>query len=832
MIDLAKLSTPITNKVADFCGYDLDYSARKDEAEQIKVNYSTGGAANLADYLAYDYFDNKQGVFFLEEGVAAFMLEISPLVGIDKNVIKTFDSLLAEEIPEDGHLQFLLVGTNEVDHILKDWQESSSTHHPILQKINQKRVEFIKRQSQNYAEYDGRFPRDYRIYINFSKQGKITDASIKKMVQFRKKLVTKLKIIKIHSVICDEESLIRIIRQILEYSGTDVEGKSYNKLGKLSEQVLSPSMRYEITEKGIHNSKTGFVSRCYYPIEYPEVFGLNSMISLLGDNEQQNLGLSSRFIISYSLSNTINKIKQDTIIARGNKAIKSAESWLSRNDTEAKRDASEWLDIIDKYKNKKARFLHESFQVLISGPEDNIDELEEQLIGLYRCNDWQLMSDNKFHLPAMLSMLPMQQPLYHRMMINCKLKRTVLNQEAVCKLPIHAEWKGVPEPGLLLQSTRGQLFNWNPFYRISSGNYNMALIAASGSGKSFLLQALTTMITDQGGRVFILDIGRSFGELTKMLGGEILEFGKKVQFAINPFAGFKLGMDDDMFKDMIKCSKALMLTMLGKKDEGTVSSKIEKLIGHAVRKYHYHLDIKSFVTELENSQDAELNECAIMLYSYTSEGIYGKYFNNSNSATFKKNVTVFEFEEIKNDPKLIAIILQTLLMEITGQFFTGDRQTRFMIIVDEAWMLLDYSAGFFSNFARTVRKYGGGLATCVQNIDDFLKTDERKSILANSTWTILPKQDEKGVEGFSKLDAFQDMIPLIKSVQMVPGKYAEFLISATGIKTVARLALDEYSSTLYSTDAKDFAFLQQAEKTGIGMDEAIEKLVERKYGQQ
>jgi molecular chaperone DnaK (HSP70) len=88
--------------------------------------------------------------------------------------------------------------------------------------------------------------------------------------------------------------------------------------------------------------------------------------------------------------------------------------------------------------------------------------------------------------------------------------------------------------------------------------------------------------------------------------------------------------------------------------------------------------------------------------------------NPENSFSSVKRFIGCEFEEIKNDPKLLSIVLQILLMKITNQFLTGNRQTPFMIIVDEAWMLLDFAASFFAAFGRTVRKYGGSLVICVQ----------------------------------------------------------------------------------------------------------------------
>ncbi len=98
----------------------------------------------------------------------------------------------------------------------------------------------------------------------------------------------------------------------------------------------------------------------------------------------------------------------------------------------------------------------------------------------------------------------------------------------------------------------------------------------------------------------------------------------------------------------------------------------------------------------------------------------------------------------------VVVHLQILLMEITNQFLTGERTQAFMIIVDEAWMLLDFAASFFAAFGRTVRKYGGSLVICVQNFMDLQKTIEHKTILENSTWTVMLKQDEKGLGAFRR----------------------------------------------------------------------------------
>jgi hypothetical protein len=147
-----------------------------------------------------------------------------------------------------------------------------------------------------------------------------------------------------------------------------------------------------------------------------------------------------------------------------------------------------------------------------------------------------------------------------------------------------------------------------------------------------------------------------------------------------------------------------------------------------------------------------------------------------------------------------------------------------MLIVDEAWMILDYSAKFLAELVRTLRKYGGSLVTCVQNYSDLQSTEHHQTIVKNSTWSVLLKQNEQGLNTFKGTN-FEEIIPLIKSVSMVPGKYAEMLLYSTGIRVVGKLVLDPYSQRLFSTDSKDFSFIKQLQSQGYSLDQAIEELI-------
>lgn len=822
-----QLLESISNKTAKYFGFDESSTSRSTELNESLIASASNGASSLSDYLYYRYFDKEDELFFLDGGVCGFMLEIQPIVGVDESLIKNLDYFFNKELPYDSFVQFFLLASSDVVPILKDWSGRRINPHPILQKITKKNTDFVKRMANKYGDYDGRLARDFKIYISFSRVCNFKQKELKEIAFFKRILIKKLETIKLSPRTCSDFDLIKLLKEFFEFvPGQSSDHKIRDNKVTLNEQVVSAGVNFNLEDNGFTNTSSKVTTRSYSPKELPEEGSLLAMINLLGCSKQENVGIPARFAISYTVATSINKPSQEGMQARGRKVIEAAESWRGRGDRNMQRDAQEWRDLNDRAKNGE-RFLTESFQIMISSPSDLIEESEAAILAMYNSLDWELNRNDKLHLPVILSCLPMQQPLYWSALSTHKLVKICIGDEITAKLPIHAEWKGVPEPGIMLFGRRGQLFHWNPFYRISSGNYNVCVFGPSGGGKSVFLNILATSMMAQNTRVFILDIGKSFADITNLLGGEIVQFGREVKLALNPFAGFNASMSSNDFNDLVKCAKELLIIMCGV-DGDRGAAEIEKSIKDSVQKANYKLDINGFAEYLEQSKSQLLQGYAATLYSYTKEGIYGKYFSGAKSASFKEQITVFEFEEIKKDKKLLAIILQILLMEITNQFFTGDRSQRFMIIVDEAWMLLDYAAGFFAEFARTVRKYGGSLVTCVQNFNDLQETKQRRDILENSTWTVMLKQDEKGLGAFKESEAFKYMLPLIKSISLVPGKYSEMLLSATGVNVVGRLVLDEYSNALYSTDSADFNYLQKAQEGGMSLDVAIEKLAERK----
>lgn len=65
----------------------------------------------------------------------------------------------------------------------------------------------------------------------------------------------------------------------------------------------------------------------------------------------------------------------------------------------------------------------------------------------------------------------------------------------------------------------------------------MTVVGRSGAGKSVFMQELMSSTLGLGGRVFILDVGRSFEKTCHMLGGQFIEFSIDKDVCLNPFSG-------------------------------------------------------------------------------------------------------------------------------------------------------------------------------------------------------------------------------------------------------------------------------------------------------
>lgn len=889
------------SKLALFCGYREPGERGIDPRDELEkaIIEESGGGVPLADCMLYDYFDDVSGIAF-NKGSLGFMYEISAIIGSDSGLEKNLTLFFNEEIPEGGYLQFLVIASHDIKPVLDRWEKGRTCGGLELERLTRYRRSFIEACARDYGNAgDGRLARDFRLYISYS-SGDKGDSSLDAVLRFKHKLGNKLKAESFNPRACSAEDLIEVAGSILQMNLDKRRSGKYDVLNDINSQIINNNDSTICVDRIVHRD-SGLVSKIFAPVQVPKRFSLPEMINLLGDEYK---AIPARFVICYTVANNLGAKGTSQILAQGSRVISAASKSYTQTDLVAKEEASKWIQV--KAIHKKGEiFLNESMLVMITAPKADIDTAEEVIKSLYNSNDWKLGVCKSVQRVAALSMLPMMASSYFSILGFFKLTRRSLSGDVVAKLPLQGEWPGVPLSGALLIGRCGQLFMFNPFYRVGGGgNYNICMIAPSGSGKTFLLLELVQSMLTQDVAVFVMDIGGSYKNIAHLLGSqsELVSFNSSSNISLNPFANLsnsgavyvkalemltsgssfeeitkltglsaekiealKLGKASGgsnyketdaieileipaesggqkhfVTKDSVVYAKAMVAAMCGVSGDSRSEALIERSIMIGISRHGRELDITKMASVLEGLKNRKgepvegASAMADSLYPYTKDGIHGRFFSAGSEGTFKEMLTVFELEELVNDEPLLAVVLQVVLMQITMQFLCGDRTRRFMLVVDEAWMILDYAASFLERFARTVRKYGGSLVVCTQDLSSFANNCGTKksqaAVLESSTWKLIMAQKEEGVETFAKVKSYEKYIGLIESLRKCSSnKFSEVLINTNGVNVVGRFAADPYSTALFSTEDKDYAFLMQKEREGISKHEAILALSE-KYG--
>lgn len=787
-----------------------------------------------SELLPYEYYDNENNLFINKESNIGFFLQINPIVGVSESILKQLSLLFDEFLPQDSLLQFLMIGSQNISNITDPWLEQYKEADDLLKNIANKRVEHLKKMT---LSGEGAYRlKNYNIVLSYSLRTKYTKITINDLNNFRSQLEALLRSCGIHIKRMDINNFLQVTGDILSPGSICSE---YNPNESLSVQMDKANPIMFDYSKIVHGNTLGksqkksrYVSKCYAFEQMPKKFSLDLMINLLGDALRDNLQIPGRLILSYCISNNISSKRQEVLKDKGGAVIKQADSYFVRFDNLIKKEVGEWTEALELINSGK-KLLSTSFTLLLTEKEEDFSKAEQYLTSVYVTNGFKIKALDYFMLPGFLSCLPfgLGSGVFN-LFKRHGLAQTTVSTTPLAFLPIHGEWKGNSSEGLLLAGRRGQVFTIDPF--IGESNYNVNVIGQSGSGKSVLLQDMVTNFLSTETKVFVLDIGRSYEKLCNLCGGDFVEFKMDSQICLNPFDRVNLNSTEAQ-GDFLSLILPILAKMVAPK-RGTTDIE-DSILSRALQETWIEKKNNTTITDIANALVKESNEVAnnlaTMLYQYSDQGSYGRFFNGKSNVDFNNRLTVIEFEDLRERRDLLSVVMQMLSAQIMTQVFSGNRQQRFVILFDEAWFALELFPGLLASLARTIRKYWGSLILGTQSVNDFYVNDTAKSILENSGWLFMLKQKKESVDLLmesKRISLDNNQIGLIKSLNVVPGKYSECLISSSSGYVVGRLILDPYSKILYSTSPKEFAAVQKLVKTGMAVDRAVEEVAENVYG--
>ncbi|MCB0415128.1 MAG: DUF87 domain-containing protein [Bdellovibrionales bacterium] len=491
---------------------------------------------------------------------------------------------------------------------------------------------------------------------------------------------------------------------------------------------------------------------CLQPIfEYPEEFILSLKINI-PDRQKIKKQLETKRRVSHALSIS-SSLEVKNI--ESNSVLHSSEETLERI-----------------LLNKETLF--ETSLSIILKNEDNVTleharDFERVISGIGNAG---LFLESIGSLPVFRSHLPGNGTLSIR-------KLPMLSENLAQIFPIFHEFsRNNDESHLSLRSRTGEVSHLNLFSR-ENLNYNSFICGASGSGKSFLMNAIlaSTIADDPKTRLCIFDVGGSYRKIIQANGGKSKTLTvNEANSLIATYIHTSPVTENGFFKPLIE-------TLCGSGSHITHSHKVA--IDDLLKEFQgHHLRLGELIKSAKERTEYFYQDIAHWLKPH----IRYDHLNPRKDLVelIKSQITAFDFKELDSDPILQKTSI-LLLTELLWKDLLSGNYSRTLIVFDEVWRFFAQSKGFLEEMYRTLRKYKAGIVSITQNLSDYGDEAFAKMLFTNSFTKIFLQNGAAADFLKDTFDLPDSDIQRALSVTSKKPHYSEFFALTPNMSQVFRL---------------------------------------------
>lgn len=842
------------------------YGERFEPADAVQRNLLERIATlpKLTGILPYLGWMGDEGLYVLDQGAfgdkpglsMGFCIETVPQTGSNEEMERVLASLFMS-CPAGTGIQISLYAS---PHILPSLREQanmlpvdeipsgdgeSNRNRNIYRVLGRRRIDhYLKGAGKSLFSHHVYLLRDYRCIIAVSTPlDPESPADVEEAIRIKESTHATLRSAHMPGWDWGPESLLNYVADFFDHERVLGQPEDrhieYDSSRSLRSQLSNPEIASAVADTFIKYRKEGGAEtamQCFSVRQYPKYYRLGNMGSLIGDYYQMALAIPCPFLITMGAILLDYESARSKALIKAARATQAAGSYMSHFQPDLQERKRDWDMVLRAFDNGRnvVQMYHQI--VLLSRIED-VSRTEHAVRAVWRARGFDLAKDVYLQHQAFVASMPCTlSPALQKDLQLFGRAGTKTADNAVMTSPLIAEWKGTATPVMTLFGRRGQIMTFDLFDN-TGGNYNFAVAALSGSGKSVFVNEMAFRYLGTGTKVWIIDVGRSYRNLSELLDGEFIEFSdeRTNTICLNPFS-MVVDINNDM--EMLLPLVAQMASPRGPLDNYAYSA-----LAAAIKRVWDQKEKAATITDIyellrtgrlsdEGEMERDLSRLATALEPYTKYGIYASYFEGEANIEFRKNLVVLELEELKAKKDLQAVVMQLMMYRITQEMYL-DRSKRKLVIIDEAWDLMGSgsSANFIEAGYRRARKYGGAFGTITQSVDDYYKNEATRAAITNADWLFLLRQkpesiDRLGKEG--KLHVDEWMKRQLSSVSTEHGHYSEIFVHGPMGSGVGRLILDPFSMLLYSTRAEDYQAIKTLTDQGIPVTEAIETIIERR----
>jgi conjugal transfer ATP-binding protein TraC len=816
----------------------------------------------LTGILPYLAWQEDARLFALDQGgfgerdehAIGFCIETLPQTGASEEMEKVLASLFVSCPPGTG-IQISLYGSPHILPLLKTQANLLPTsaidaeaeglqrrNSNIFRLLARRRIDhYMKGVSESIFGHQTYLLRDFRSVISVTLPlDPELPADVDEALRIRESIHATLKSAHLPGHDWGPDDLLNFVADFFDharlFAGGSVAPIHWDAGQALRKQISNLEIASRVGDGDIRFRKAGgaeSVLQLFSVRQYPRYFRLSGMNYLIGDPYQLALAMPCPFIITMGAVALDYESARTRAQMKAARATQSAGSYLAHFQPDLQERKRDW-DMVLKTFDSGRTVVGMYHQVCLVSPVEDASRCEHSVRAVWRARGFDLTKDFYLQHQALSATLPMtltpalQNDLRQFGRINTKTA-----DNAVMTSPLIAEWKGTQTPVMTLFGRRGQIIGFDLFDN-TGGNFNFAVAALSGSGKSVFVNELTYRYLGAGAKVWIIDVGRSYKNLCELLDGEFIEFSDERQntICLNPFSMIiDINADMEMVLPLLAqmASPREPLDNYGYTALGSAIKRVWDAKGRSATITDIYELLQTGRLSSEGQYERDLSRLATALEPYTRHGVYASYFEGDANIQFDKDFVVLELEELKSKKDLQSVVMQLIMYRITQEMYR-DRSRRKLVIIDESWDLMGSgsSGSFIEAGYRRARKYGGAFGTITQSVDDYYKNEATKAAINNADWLFLLRQKAENIERLGKegkLSLDEWLKRQLGSVSTEHGHFSEIYIHSPMGAGLGRLLLDPFSMLVYSTRAEDYEAIKRLREQGLSVAEAIEQLV-------
>ena len=619
-------------------------------------------------------------------------------------------------LSEGTSLQFLLWASPRIRPFFNHWLHYKEGD--VFRKLAQRRIEFLEKKA--FDDPLGHLVRDFKVIISYTIPGIKKDVmELENLLDIRRSLQGALQMIGMPTAILEAPDLMNHVSDILNFHETTIpEALTWNEYESLSNQILDADQSWRVEPERVVTRSGDWICQSHVPKNSPKQWGLPHMDRFLGNVLDPNQSIPCPYLFHYGLFVEPGQDSKKTKLKARRESLKnSLKNPMTKWMAGLQERYQETVEAVEQVQMGERCILSSLSLTTFCKPEQK-SAVDQSLRRIWTSVGWEFTPALNDHLGVLLSSMPMMWTLGERRrkdrlgmtceIFGCakdletfgKAKRTI-TRESQNMLPIIGEWKGQPTPGMILTGRRGQPFFWSPFGKalvqsddmMTNHNYNVCIAGSMGSGKSVLMNELMTNVLGIGGKVIVLDKGRSFKNTCGALGQQHIEFNINAPLSLNPFTRIPEGdsqSEEEERRDMLSLINPIVQVMASPL-KGTTDAEdnhIAKAVKAVWQEKKSHSNVHDIAAFLSRQEDKDARDVGHNLYQFTAEGDYGRFFNPPANVDLGKQLVVIETDDLRNHEKLLPVIIQMLIIQVNQIIARSDRSKPFIIIIDEAWELL------------------------------------------------------------------------------------------------------------------------------------------------